>query len=74
MARGALGWSQTELAEAAGIHVQTIKRMETQGFDGVKPVTVDTVREAFIATGIRFSPNGCVCPPDEKKPTKGQKR
>ena len=63
MARGALGWSQSELAETAGLSVPTIKRMELNGFDNIKPASVDAVRAAFEKHGVRFMNQGCVCPP-----------
>lgn len=76
MARSALGWSQAELAEASGVGVATIKRMEMNDFENIKSVTIDAVRNAFTEAGVRFASNGCVCPPDEKEidKSKGRKK
>jgi transcriptional regulator with XRE-family HTH domain len=43
-ARGLLGWSQTQLAEAAERSLPTIKRLERD--DGEGPAVSDDVREA----------------------------
>jgi transcriptional regulator with XRE-family HTH domain len=43
-ARGLLGWSQTQLAEAAERSLPTIKRLERD--DGEGPAVSDHVREA----------------------------
>jgi ribosome-binding protein aMBF1 (putative translation factor) len=44
-ARGLLGWSQTELAEAANRSLVTIKRLERDDAEG--PVVSDDVRTPF---------------------------
>lgn len=57
-ARGLLGWSQTELAEAAGRSLPTIKRLEREGEDG-QPVSDDVreaVRSALEKAGVEFIP------------------
>lgn len=51
-ARGLLGWSQPNLAEAAGISVSTIKRLEAD-----KPATAANQRAALAAleaAGVEF--------------------
>jgi transcriptional regulator with XRE-family HTH domain len=57
-ARGLLGWSQTELAEAAGRSLPTIKRLERE--DGEGPIVSDDVRaavqKALEKAGIEFIP------------------
>lgn len=57
-ARGLLGWSQTQLAEAAGRSLPTIKRLEREAEDG--PAVSDDVREAvrkaLEKAGIEFIP------------------
>jgi transcriptional regulator with XRE-family HTH domain len=57
-ARGLLGWSQTQLAEAAGRSLPTIKRMEREDSDG--PVVSDDVRQdvqkALERAGVEFIP------------------
>lgn len=57
-ARGLLGWSQTDLAEAAGRSLPTIKRLENEDADGAK--VSDDVRQAVQAAlekaGVEFIP------------------
>jgi transcriptional regulator with XRE-family HTH domain len=52
-ARGLLGWSQTQLAEAAGMSLPTVKRYETSGAP-VSPEAVARLRSALEAAGIGF--------------------
>jgi transcriptional regulator with XRE-family HTH domain len=54
-ARAALRWSVAELAERAGVGLQTVKRFEAA--DGVPPSRSSTlleVRRALEAAGIEF--------------------
>lgn len=54
-ARAALGWKQSEVAEAAGVSVPTIKRLESGG--GALPVRLETLtllENALEAQGIQF--------------------
>ena len=57
-ARGLLGWSQTQLAEAAGRSLPTIKRLERE--DGEGPAVSDDVRgavqKALEKAGVEFIP------------------
>ena len=57
-ARGLLGWSQTQLAEAAGRSLPTIKRLERE--DGEGPNVSDEVRmavqSALEMAGVEFIP------------------
>ena len=57
-ARGLLGWSQTQLAEAAGRSLPTIKRLERE--DGEGPSVSDEVRlavqSALEKAGVEFIP------------------
>jgi transcriptional regulator with XRE-family HTH domain len=57
-ARGLLGWSQTQLAEASGRSLPTIKRLEREGDEG--PAVSDDVREAvqraLEKAGVEFIP------------------
>lgn len=57
-ARGLLGWSQTELAENAGLSLPTVKRMERE--DGGGPTVSDDakekVRAALEKAGCEFIP------------------
>jgi transcriptional regulator with XRE-family HTH domain len=57
-ARGLLGWSQTDLAEAAGRSLPTIKRLENGDAGGAK--VSDDVRQAVQVAlekaGVEFIP------------------
>ena len=57
-ARGLLGWSQTDLADAAERSLPTIKRLEREGDEG--PSVSDDVREAvqraLEKAGVEFIP------------------
>lgn len=57
-ARGLLGWSQTQLAEAAGRSLPTIKRLEREDGDGpvVSDDVRDAVRTALEKAGVEFIP------------------
>ena len=54
-ARGLVGWSQTDLASAAGIGLATVQRLETQ--EGMLRGMTDTIwkiRKALEKAGIVF--------------------
>ncbi len=57
-ARGLIGWSQTELAAAAGLSLPTIKRMERD--DAAGPAVSDDARSkvqaALEKAGVEFIP------------------
>lgn len=57
-ARGLLGWSQTDLAKAAGRSLPTIKRLERESDDGsaVSEDVRDAVRAALEKGGVEFIP------------------
>ena len=57
-ARGLLGWSQTDLAKAAGRSLPTIKRLERESDDGsaVSEDVRDAVRAALEKAGVEFIP------------------
>lgn len=59
-ARSLLGWSQGDLAEASGISVPTIARLESQDGDlGGRANTAAAIRAALEAAGVVFlDPNG----------------
>ena len=52
-ARGLLGMSQSQLAEAAGIAEQTIIRFEKEQHEP-RPETVEAIREVLESRGIEF--------------------
>jgi transcriptional regulator with XRE-family HTH domain len=58
-ARMLLDWSQDRLAEAAGIGIATIKRLEAQdkGLGG-RDDTVSKIVGAFEAAGVEFTNGG----------------
>ena len=64
MARAALRWSLVELAERSQVGAATINRFETGRNDPNRP-TVLAIRRAFEDAQVRFSDEGCVCPPPE---------
>jgi transcriptional regulator with XRE-family HTH domain len=56
-ARGLLGWSQTELARAAGLSEPTIKRFET-GLAKVSEAAIAKMIAALEAAGVEFTNGG----------------
>ena len=54
MARAALGWSTTDLAEKAQVGPATVNRFETQARVPI-PATLAAIRRAFEAAGVVFS-------------------
>lgn len=56
-ARALLRWSQVDLAEASGVSLPTIKRLEAgTGALGGLSSTVDAIRGALETAGILFIP------------------
>lgn len=54
-ARALLRWEQKNLAEACGISLPSIKRLETQkGELAAQPRTVEAIKAALEAAGIIF--------------------
>lgn len=54
--RALLDWSQNELAEASGVSLPTIKRMERVGPGRSAADTVAAVQKALEAGGLAFIP------------------
>ncbi|MDP4024006.1 helix-turn-helix transcriptional regulator [Methylobacterium sp. NEAU 140] len=55
-ARALLGWSQERLAEASGVSVPTIKRLEPgEGVVRTRVQTLMKLRSALEAAGIAFT-------------------
>jgi transcriptional regulator with XRE-family HTH domain len=52
-ARGLIDWSQTELAERAGVGIVTIRQLEA-GVHAPRRSTLDVVRRALEAAGVEF--------------------
>lgn len=57
-ARALLGWSQDDLSRESGVSIQTIKRMESKGFESCKFTTYQDVMKAFEKAGVTFTPGG----------------
>ena len=54
-ARTLIGWSQEELASAAGISLPTIKRLEAaDGLLGDRKTTAQKIRNALEKAGVEF--------------------
>ena len=53
-ARGLLDWSLAQLAQASGVSVSTIKRMEDGNEGSTRASKSDAVRRALQAGGIAF--------------------
>ena len=53
-ARGALGLSQTELAQRAGLHLQTIVGLE-RGENAPSSATLQKIRSVFERNGLEVS-------------------
>jgi transcriptional regulator with XRE-family HTH domain len=55
-ARGLLGWSQTELAEASGLSLPTVRRLETGKGATVSKDAIARMQAALEAAGVIFIP------------------
>ena len=55
-ARALIGWSQTELADAAGVPLSTVERFETGAPDHIAEEAVDKMRAALETAGVAFIP------------------
>jgi transcriptional regulator with XRE-family HTH domain len=55
-ARALIGWSQTKLAETAGVPVSMINAFETGSPEPIANETADKVRAALEAAGAVFLP------------------
>lgn len=53
-ARGLVALSQTALAEAAGVSLPTVKRLETRGTGRSAVDTVLSIQRALEAAGVQF--------------------
>ena len=58
-ARALLRWEQRNLAEASGVSLPSIKRLETiPGLLVAQPRTIDALLGAFKAAGVEFTNGG----------------
>jgi transcriptional regulator with XRE-family HTH domain len=55
-ARALIGWSQSKLADAAGVPVSIVERLETEAADPVADEAIDKLRAALEAAGVVFIP------------------
>lgn len=55
-ARGLIGWSQTQLAQAAGLSLPTVKRFETESTVKVSEDAIGKMIAALEAAGVEFIP------------------
>jgi transcriptional regulator with XRE-family HTH domain len=62
MARVALGWNAAKLADAACVGVATVNRFEAGAANPI-PATLSAIQRALETAGVRFTVDGCVCPP-----------
>ncbi len=53
-ARGMLDWTMLDLAQAAGVSVSTVKRMEMMEPRSVSGTAYDIVRNALETEGVEF--------------------
>src|ERR1700753_2604127 len=58
-ARALLNWSQTDLAEASGIAVSSIKNVENS-ITTARKETMDDIQSAFEKAGVEFLPGSGV--------------
>jgi transcriptional regulator with XRE-family HTH domain len=55
-ARALIGWSQTQLADAARVPVSIVERFETGASDAIADEAIDKMRAALEAAGVAFIP------------------
>ena len=53
-ARALIGWSQTKLADAAGVSLSTVERFETEAPDSVPAQAVARMGAALESAGVAF--------------------
>jgi transcriptional regulator with XRE-family HTH domain len=53
MARAALDWTVRDLAEATGLHRNTINNVEVGRYAG-DPATLQRIEQVFVAAGVEF--------------------
>ena len=68
-ARAFLRWSASDLAERCGLGLATVQRAEVaERVPTMTRVNMEAVRRVFEAEGVRFTSDGCVCPPPASAP------
>lgn len=60
-ARSLLGWTANDLAEKSGVSYPTVQRLDsTKGMLSGRHDTIEAIRNALSASGIRFIESGDV--------------
>lgn len=59
-ARALLGWPQSRLADAASLHVNSVKYWESRGQGGRSEVGLKSIRAALEGAGVQFVRGGVV--------------
>jgi transcriptional regulator with XRE-family HTH domain len=62
MARAAVGWTVRQMSANARVGTTTINRFE-QGLQESTHSTIAALQRALEEAGVRFTAEGCVCPP-----------
>ena len=68
-ARALIGWSQAQVAQAAGLSVPTVKRAEGQAAISASADAVSAIRAALESAGVEFT-NGDAPGVRMKRPTR----
>jgi len=53
-ARSLIGWTQGQVAQAAGLSIPTVKRAEGEGALSASKKAVDAIRTALDSAGVEF--------------------
>ena len=56
--RAIIGWSQSQVAQAAGLSVPTVKRAEGQAAISASADAIAALRAALESAGVEFLDNG----------------
>jgi transcriptional regulator with XRE-family HTH domain len=70
MARTAVGWGVRDLAAAAKVSADTVARFERG--EALRERTIEDMQRALEEAGVRFTADGCVCPPSVSLPTRSE--
>lgn len=65
-ARALLGWSQTQLAEAAGLHPKSVAYWEQHGMKHIGGHAVRTMTRALLNHGLLFIDGGMMLVDEER--------
>lgn len=62
--RALMKWTQAELAEKSGVHLETIKKIESGRVDAPRQTTIQKIRNTFERAGVEFIEGGVRERPD----------